>query len=261
MAYIFEGRVSIGGKIIKKPGEKVDCDSVIDFKNPDDEFVGRGAYKLLRAKERFGLDFAGKVCVDIGASTGGFTQLMLKFGARKVVCIDVGTGVLHPKIKNDERVSAFEQSHIKDFSLSAAGIDKADTIVCDVSFISVLKFIDKFAEFSHDKSEAVILIKPQFEAEAHEVKKGGVVLDKKIHRRIILNFIENFGRMGFFSHGLTGSPKLKGARNIEYLIFFKKNDMIGRGAEINSADSGDFVVKAIDEAFAEFEAALQPCGK
>jgi len=255
MAYIIEGRVSIGGRIIKKPGEKVDSDSVIDFKNPDDEFVGRGAYKLLRAKERFDISFAGKVCVDIGASTGGFTQLMLKYNAKKVVCIDVGTGVLHPKIKNDDRVAAFEQSHIRDFSLNAAGIDKADMIVCDVSFISVLKFIDKFVEFSDDKSEAVVLIKPQFEAEAHEVKKGGVVLDKKIHRRIILNFIENFGRMGFFTCGLTGSPKLKGARNIEYLIFLKKNDMIACGAESNSDVPGDFIIKAIDEAFVEFGAA------
>jgi 23S rRNA (cytidine1920-2'-O)/16S rRNA (cytidine1409-2'-O)-methyltransferase len=261
MAYIFEGRVSIGGKIIKKPGEKVASDSVIDFKNPDDEFVGRGAYKLLRAQERFDISFAGKICVDIGASTGGFTQLMLKCGAKRVVCVDVGTGVLHPKIKNDQRVTAFEQSHIKDFSLNAAGIDKADMIVCDVSFISVLKFIAKFVEFSHDKSEAVILIKPQFEAEAHEVKKGGVVLDKKIHLRIILNFIENFRRLGFFTWGLTGSPKLKGARNIEYLIFLKKNDMISYGVENNSAVPGDFVFKAIDEAFAEFGAALQPHGK
>ncbi|EKD55785.1 MAG: hypothetical protein ACD_59C00036G0002 [uncultured bacterium] len=253
-AYILEGRVSSSGRILSKPGEKIDEDSVIDFKNPDDEFVGRGAYKLLRAKEKFGLDFAGKVCLDIGASTGGFTHLMLKSGAKKVVCVDVGTGVLHPKIKNDERVTAFEQRHIRDFLPSDAGIEHADMIVCDVSFISVLKFASKFTEFSHDKTETVILIKPQFEAEAREVKKGGVVLDKKIHLRIISNFIETFAGMGFFCEGLCGSPKLKGARNIEYLIFFKKNDIMNNEARLNGSRLVDFINEAIDEAFAEFRA-------
>lgn len=252
MAYVLEGRVSVGGRVIKKPGEKVESDAVIDFKNPEDEFVSRGAYKLLRAKEKFGLDFGGKTCLDIGASTGGFSHLMLKCGAAKIVCVDVGTGVLHPKIKEDERVAAFEQRHIREFSLKEAGVDAADFIVCDVSFISVLKFIDKFVEFSHDKTEAVILIKPQFEAEVHEVKKGGVVLDKKIHARIIVNFIESFRSKGFECLGLTGSPKLKGARNIEYLIFLKKNDIICCGAQTDAAALSAFAGEAIEKAFEEF---------
>lgn len=250
-AYIIEGRVTLRGRVLSKPGEKIADDAPIEFKNPEDEYVGRGAYKLLRAKEKFGLDFAGKVCLDIGASTGGFTHVMLKSGAAKVVCVDVGTGVLHPKIKGDPLVAAFEQRHIKDFTPAEAGIASADIIVCDVSFISVLKFAHKFAEFSGERSEAVILIKPQFEAEAREVRKGGVVLDKIIHRRIILNFIETFAALNFSCAGLCGSPRLKGARNIEYLIFLKKHGNISGGSKLNGG-MVDFVNQAIDDAFVEF---------
>ncbi len=257
-AYIIEGRVSTAGRVINKPGEKVDINSPIEFKNPDDEFVGRGAYKLLRAKEKFGFTVENLNCLDIGASTGGFTHLMLKLKARKVICVDVGTGVLHPKIKNDERVESFEKTHIKDFTLKGCSFDRADFITCDVSFISVLKFINKFVEFSHDKTFIVILIKPQFEAEAHEVKKGGTVLNKTIHSRIIMNFINSFYNIGFSCHGLTGSPKLKGARNIEYLIFFKKNDIILNKADADQALPANFVIKAIDEAFNEFNAGSPP---
>jgi len=251
-AYVLEGRVSVNGKVIAKPGEKIDVDSEIHFKNPEDEFVSRGAYKLLRAVERLGVSFEGRLCLDIGASTGGFTHLMLKNGARKVIAVDVGTSVMHPFIKNHPQVKAFERTHIKDFDLASAGESFVDTIVCDVSFISVLKFAERFEKFTSGEAEAVILIKPQFEAEANEVKKGGIVVDKKIHTRIILNFIASFAKIRFSFAGLTFAPRMKGTKNIEYLIFFKKNDKINRIGFNDAEEHERSVAGLINEAFLEF---------
>jgi len=251
-AYILEGRVSIGGVVVKKPGEKFPVDSKIDFKDPEEEYVSRGAYKLLRAADKYGVSFQGLTCLDIGASTGGFTQLMLKRGAGRVICVDVGTGVLHPKIKNDPRVTSFEQTHINKFSLASAGCEFADVITCDVSFISVLKFIDKFDAFSRAGSLALILIKPQFEAEVAEVKKGGVVMDRVIHRRIIMNFIGEFAKKDFAFKGIVNTPKLKDCKNIEYLIFLKKHDKISDKEVPDLSSIENEVVALIDGAFLEF---------
>jgi len=251
-AYILEGRVSIGGVPVKKPGEKFDVNSKIDFKDPEEEYVSRGAYKLLRAVEKYNISFHGRTCLDIGASTGGFTHLMLKRGAERVICVDVGTGVLHPKIKNDPRVASFEQTHINKFSLSDAGCEFVDVITCDVSFISVLKFIGKFDAFTRDGAIALILIKPQFEAEVSEVKKGGVVMDPIIHRRIIMNFISEFAKKKFIFEGIVNTPKLKDCKNIEYLIFLKKHDKIEDKAVPDLSSMENEVVELIDGAFLEF---------
>lgn len=251
-AYILEGRVTVDGKRALKPGEKFDEACLIDLKNPDDEYVGRGAYKLLRAKERFMIDFTGKVCLDIGASTGGFTQVMLRGGAARVISVDVGTGVMHPAIKNDPAVSAFERTNIKGFRLSEAGADHVDFITCDVSFISVLKFREKFSEFSRPGTQAVILIKPQFEAEKHEVKKGGVVMDPLIHKRIIAAFVAAFTSDGFEVAGLTNAPKLRDCKNIEYLIFLKKSDKINCSRNETVSGAQPEIDSAVGSAFAEF---------
>ena len=258
VAYILEGRVTVDGVRAQKPGERHDTQCSITLKNPDDEFVGRGAYKLLRAKERFGLDFSGRVCLDIGASTGGFTQVMLRGGALKVISVDVGTGVLHPAIKNDPSVLAFERTNIRDFSLASADVDTVDFITCDVSFISVLKFRDKIIEFSHPGTEVVILIKPQFEAEVREVKKGGIVMDPVIHKRIIGSFGDEFTRCGFKMHGLTNAPKLRDCKNIEYLIFMKKYDSMPSLEDGAPYGAGLEIDAAISAAFAEFSGADQP---
>ena len=251
-AYILEGRVSVGGVTVKKPGEKFDVNVKIDFKDPEEEYVSRGAYKLMRAVDRYDISFQGRTCLDIGASTGGFTQLMLRRGAERVVCVDVGTGVLHPKIKNDPRVTAFEQTHINKFSLSEAGLDFVDVITCDVSFISVLKFIDKFPAFTRDGAAALILIKPQFEADVSEVKKGGVVMDRAIHRRIIMNFINEFAKKNFIFEGIVNTPKLKDCKNIEYLIFLKKHDKITDNALTDLSSIENEVIELIEGAFHEF---------
>lgn len=251
-AYVLEGRVSIAGKPVNKPGEKFDEAVAIDFKNPADEYVSRGAFKLMRALDEFKIGVEGLTCLDIGISTGGFTDLMLRRGAKLVVGVDVGTGVLHPKIKNDPRVRAFEQTHVAKFSLAAAGIAHVDIVTCDVSFISVLKFIDKIDEFTVTGSKAVILVKPQFEAEAREVKKGGVVMDPAIHRRILCDFIDRFAAIGFSFAGGTNTPKLKDCKNIEYLIFLIKHDKISSVSELEPRGSASIADGLVSSAFAEF---------
>ncbi len=183
------------------------------------KYVSRGGYKLEKAIECFNIDLKNKVCIDIGASTGGFTDCMLQYGAAKVYAIDVGKNQLADKIKSDERVISYEETDIRDTDLNI----KADFIGCDVSFISIRYIIEKAAQLLADNGQAVFLIKPQFEAGREFLNKKGIVKDKRVHKRVINNVIESGKSAGLYIQNLSYSPIKGGDGNIEYIVLADRN--------------------------------------
>ncbi len=207
-------------ELIKKPGELIEKDEKLILKEKE-RFVSRGGYKLLTAIETFHIDFKDKIVMDVGASTGGFTDCALQHGAKKVYAVDVGYGQLHEKLLNDARVINLERINIRYLSPSLL-LEKMDIITIDCSFISLTKVLPCCIKFLKDTGEIVCLIKPQFELEKKEVKKG-VVRDKNLqHKAVskIVQFAQN--ELNLMSIGIVPS-KIKGPKgNQEYLAYFKK---------------------------------------
>jgi 23S rRNA (cytidine1920-2'-O)/16S rRNA (cytidine1409-2'-O)-methyltransferase len=206
---------------IDKPGQLVDRGASIRLKEHL-PFVSRGGLKLRKALEVFELDFSNKSVIDVGSSTGGFTDVALQNGAAMVFAIDSGTNQIHEKLKNDPRVVSLEQTNFRTIPFETVGV-KADIIVSDVSFISLRMIIPSCVQFCREGTQAVLLIKPQFEAARHEVGKGGIVADVSVHKRVIAEVIASAQENGFSFFGLTASP-VKGAKgNVEYLAYFVYN--------------------------------------
>lgn len=213
---INSGSISVNGRTAKKPSDEVtENDEIVSCEQ--DAFVGRGALKLEKAAEEFGLDLSGKVCLDIGASTGGFTDLMLQRGAERVYAVDVGHGQLAEKLRSDPRVVNMEGTDIRE--LTAEDISGAvDFISVDVSFISLTKILPKVYELLSEGASAAVLIKPQFEAGRSDVGKRGIVKGRKVHLRVLTE-IDSFARsIGFVTERYTYSPVRGGSGNIEYLV-------------------------------------------
>ena len=213
---IRSGSITVNGKTAKKPSDEVAETDVIESAE-EEVYVGRGALKLEKAAEEFGLEFYGKVCLDIGASTGGFTDLMLQRGAARVYAVDVGHGQLAPTIASDPRVVNMEGIDIREVTVDDIG-GNADFISVDVSFISLTKILPKVYELLRDGAVAAVLIKPQFEAGRSDIGKRGVVKDRKVHIRV-LSEIDAFAQsIGFIAERYTYSPVRGGSGNIEYLV-------------------------------------------
>lgn len=221
---ILAGKVRIGSDhVIRKPSDKVlpESDFVIDEPIP---YVSRGAYKLLPALDKFLPDLTGLTAVDIGASTGGFTDLMLQRGLKKAFCIDSGRGQLHSKLRDDPRVECHEKTNARHLGEEFLP-EKADVLVMDVSFISVNLLLIPTVAMLKNNGWAFILIKPQFEAEKGEVGHGGVVRDQSVIDRVIkkvVNFAEanaNLANLDIIPSPITG-PK----GNQEYIAVFKKKN-------------------------------------
>ena len=210
---IHSGSISVNGKTAKKPSDEVtEVDEIIS--NEKDSYVEK-------ASEVFGLDFSGMFCIDIGASTGGFTDLMLQRGAVKVYAVDVGHGQLAEKLRNDARVVNMEGTDIRELSSDDFG-GKADFISVDVSFISLTKILPKVYELISDGSVAAVLIKPQFEAGRSDIGKRGVVKDRKVHLRVLSEIDRFASSIGFLTEKYTYSPVRGGSGNIEYLVKLRK---------------------------------------
>jgi len=218
---IMAGLVVVNDHRADKPGQTVPSDSIVRLK-AHNKFASRGGLKLEKAADEFQIDFKDKTVIDIGASTGGFTDVALKYGAAKVFAVDTGKGQLDPRLARDERVTVLDATNFR--TIPYETIDtKADVFVCDVSFISLSKIIPACVQFCHENSVAVFLIKPQFEAERNEVDRGGIVNDRSVHERVISRVITWGGGCGFALAGLCASP-IKGAKgNIEYLAYFRYN--------------------------------------
>lgn len=212
---IRSGLVTVNGRAAVKPSEEVeDTDEVIA--SDTDIYVGRGALKLEKAVKGFAIDLSGMVCLDIGASTGGFTDYMLQNGAARVIAVDVGHDQLSQKLIDDPRVVNMENTDIRNVSAEDIG-GQADFVSADVSFISLTKILPKIYELLKEGASAVVLIKPQFEAGRRAIGKHGVVKDKKVHIRV-LSEIDSFVRsIGFAAEEYTYSPVRGGSGNIEYL--------------------------------------------
>ena len=223
-AYIMAGDVYVDGNKEDKAGTKVDVNANIELRGKVMPYVSRGGYKLEKAMEVFPVTIEGKICMDIGSSTGGFTDCMLQNGASKVYAIDVGYGQLAWKLRNDERVVCMEKTNVR-YITEEQVPDKPQFASVDVSFISLTKVIPPALNVMSDDAQLVCLIKPQFEAGREKVGKKGVVRDKKVHEEVILKIIDFAFEIGLNVIGIDFSP-IKGPEgNIEYLIMLdRKNE-------------------------------------
>lgn len=223
-AIIMAGNVFINGQREDKAGQTFDLEKIktLEVKGSTLKYVSRGGLKLEKALASFPLSVEGKVCMDIGASTGGFTDCMLQNGAAKVYSVDVGHGQLDWKLRSDERVVCMEKTNFR--YLTCEDIpEKLDFASCDVSFISLTKILIPARNLLGDKGQMVCLIKPQFEAGKEKVGKKGVVREKSVHREVIEKVIDFAYFVGFDILELDFSP-IKGPEgNIEYLVFLQKN--------------------------------------
>ena len=229
---IMVGNVIVNEQKIDKPGEMISLDKIksIRIKEKDIPYVSRGGLKLEKAINVFNLDFKDKIVLDIGASTGGFTDCSLQNGAKFVYAIDVGTNQLDWKLRNDSRVKSIENKHINDLEKSDLN-DKIDIIVMDISFISIKKVLYKIKELLKDNGFAIFLIKPQFEAERNEINKG-IVDSLNVHKRVINEVIEEAKINQLFLKNLTVSP-IRGTKgNIEYLAKFSNKNNFSSTEEI-----------------------------
>ena len=229
---IMVGNIIINEQKIDKPGEVISLDKIksIRIKEKDIPYVSRGGLKLEKAINVFDLDFKDKIVLDIGASTGGFTDCSLQNGAKFVYAIDVGTNQLDWKLRNDSRVKSIENKHINDLEKNYLS-DDIDIIVMDISFISIKKVLYKIKELLKDNGFAIFLIKPQFEAERNEINKG-IVDSLNVHKRVINEVIEEAKIYQLFLENLTVSP-IKGTKgNIEYLARFSNKNKFSSTEEM-----------------------------
>ena len=220
---IMEGNVFVDNNREDKAGSSFDENAKIEIKGNTLKYVSRGGLKLEKAMTHFGITLDGKVCMDIGASTGGFTDCMLQNGASKVYAVDVGYGQFAWKLRQDERVVCMEKTNIR-YVTPEDIADRLDFASVDVSFISLTKVLGPAKALLQDDGEMVCLIKPQFEAGREKVGKKGVVRDKAVHEEVIHKVIDFALETGFSILNLEYSP-IKGPEgNIEYLVYIRKTE-------------------------------------
>ena len=224
-AMVMAGIVMIGEKKAEKPSDKFETTATIRLKGAsiDLKYVGRGGLKLEAALREFEIDPTGLVCIDIGSSTGGFTDCLLQHGARRVVCIDSGTNQLVWSLRSDERVEVREQTNARD--LVPADFETLfDLAVMDVSFISVTKVIPAVLPLLVDDGKLIVLIKPQFEVGRGEVGKGGIVRDSEKHERVVSEINEFAAGLELDLQGVIDSPILGAEGNKEFLALYATGD-------------------------------------
>ena len=215
------GQVTVNGKTADKPALVVGESDRVNIEGEQLIYVGRGGLKLEKALREFGISLENRVCIDIGASTGGFTDCMLKSGAEYVYAVDVGHGQLDDSLKGDERILNMEGRNILDMDPENF-LRAPDFISADVSFVSLKRIIPRINELLPENGEAVVLIKPQFEAGRADIGKGGIVKDRKVHVRVLEEVLSFAEGEGLFPQGMTYSPICGGDGNIEYLAHLKK---------------------------------------
>ena len=216
-ALIMAGLVFLGDRKIDKPGQPVPDDAVIEVKGRDHPWVSRGGIKLAHGLDHFGWDVTGAVAIDVGSSTGGFTDVLLSRGAARVYAVDSGTNQLAWKLRQDERVIVHEQTSAR--ILTTVHIpEPIDLIVCDASFIGLAKVLDVPMGFAKPNARLMALVKPQFEAGREEVGKGGVVRDGAVHARVCAEVSEWIETKGWRVQGVVQSPITGPEGNVEFLL-------------------------------------------
>lgn len=218
---IREVGVRVDGKLINKTGKKFPIDCKIEMIQEEIPWVSRGALKLIEAINKWQPSIAGGTFMDIGASTGGFTEVLLQNGANKVFCVDVGKDQLHQKIKADERVLNLEKTHVRELTLKTIP-DPIDGCVIDVSFISLEKIFPFIHSFLKPNAFVIALVKPQFEVGKENIAKGGIVKNKSLYPEVIerIKLSAKVNNMEYQDHIV--SPILGGEGNQEFLMLLKK---------------------------------------
>lgn len=232
-ATIMSGIVFVDGKRIDKAGTMVSNDANIEIRGTTLKYVSRGGLKLEKAMQTFPLHLEGKVCADIGASTGGFTDCMLQNGAKKVYAVDVGYGQLDWKLRNDERVVCMERTNARYLTHEEIP-EELDFASIDVSFISLKLIFPALYGLLREGGEIACLIKPQFEAGREKVGKKGVVRDPAVHLEVLEHFLQHAKDNHFTVLGITYSPIRGPEGNIEYLGFLRKSDEEDATVDLNA---------------------------
>lgn len=230
---IGDGCVFRKGKAISKPSEELQEDAVGEITVSEQcPYVGRGGRKLEAALEAFGIDVSGRFALDVGASTGGFTDCLLQRGAEHVCAVDAGEGQLAAKLRNDSRVCSLEHRNARDLTPEMIG-GRVSLIVMDVSFISATYIIPRFPELLTANGDAVCLVKPQFEVGRERIGKGGIVKDPRLHRFAVDRVLSSGREAGLHPVGLIPSPIEGGDGNREFLVRFRlSDDMPEVGSEL-----------------------------
>ena len=215
-ALILAGEVVAGDHRVEKPGQLLDPACELRVK-AGLKYVSRGGLKLEKALDHFGLDPRGRICVDLGASTGGFTDVLLQRGALRVHAVDVGYGQLHPRLRADPRVVVHERVNARRLEVGTLG-EACGAATADLSFISLKLVLPALVSLLEPGAFGVVLVKPQFEAGRGEVGKGGVVRDPTVHRRVVEEITDEFQRLGLEPLGSTESPIQGPSGNREFLL-------------------------------------------
>ena len=222
-ALILSGNVFAGEKRVSKAGDLLAGDAKMIVKGRDHPWVSRGGVKLDHGLTHFGFDVAGSVALDVGSSTGGFTDVLLSRGAAKVYAVDVGTNQLAWKLRSDPRVIVHEQTNARDLNREIVS-EPVDMVVCDASFISLTKVLDAALDLAKPGARLVALVKPQFEAGREEVGKGGVIRDPVVHQRVCDDAAEWVRSKGWQVLGIVPSPITGPEGNVEFLLGAIKED-------------------------------------
>ena len=222
-ALILAGVVRVNGQTASKAGTIVRADDGVTIDTPDHPYVGRGGVKLAHALDAFGISAAGRVALDIGASTGGFTDVLLQRGSPRVVALDVGHGQLDWKLRNDPRVIVLERVNARTLTPEHLpdGARAFDLVTIDVSFISLRQVLPVVPGLLAPAADVVALVKPQFEAGREDVGKGGIVRDEAIHDRVVTEVSTAAGALGFERHGMVPSPITGMEGNREFLLHLR----------------------------------------
>lgn len=242
-AIIMTGNVFVNEQREDKAGQKFPVDVYIEIRGKKLKFVSRGGYKIEKALQVFPIDLTDLTCMDVGASTGGFTDCMLQNGAKFVYSIDVGTNQLAWKLRQDERVRSMEKTNIRYVTAEDVG-ELVDFVSIDVAFISLTKVLEPIWHLMKNEARMVCLIKPQFEAGREKVGKKGVVRDLAVHKEVMEQVITYAKSLGFLIKGLDFSPIRGPEGNIEYLLYIQKME---NGAATFPKDEWNEWQKVMDE--------------
>jgi 23S rRNA (cytidine1920-2'-O)/16S rRNA (cytidine1409-2'-O)-methyltransferase len=235
-AMILSGTVRVGDRVVTKAGSRISPDEPLSVQTGE-RFVSRAGEKLDAALGEFGVEVEGRSCLDAGASTGGFTDVLLQRGAARVLSVDVGYGQFAWSLRNDPRVTLMERTNVR--RLSDEDLPFApDLLVADLSFISLSVALDRLFSSTPSLREAVLLVKPQFEAGPDAVGRGGLVRDPEVHAAVILGVAESFGRFGFGAVGVTrGAVAGRKSGNVEYPVHLVR----GAGSGLDGSRVGEVV--------------------
>jgi 23S rRNA (cytidine1920-2'-O)/16S rRNA (cytidine1409-2'-O)-methyltransferase len=224
-ALILAGQVRVDGEVVSKAGTPIRSGADVALVQPDHPYVGRGGVKLAHAVETFGVDVAGRLALDVGASTGGFTDVLLRRGARRVVALDVGHGQFDWTLRQDPRVDVLERVNARTLTPDQLPPDARafDLVSVDVSFISLTQILPALVPLLRPGADVIALVKPQFEAGRGEVGKGGIVRDPAVHARVVEDVAAAADRLGLVRAGTTDSPITGAEGNREFFLHLRRS--------------------------------------